>query len=164
MRLLRYAALVALAIWIGGLLTLGAIVAPTAFVVVDAQQVEGGRALVGLLFGLMLHRFHGAAYVAGGVVLASLIGRRLIGPRPVHFGVRMVLAAAMLAVVLYSGQVLTGQVERIQAEVGVPSLTLPEGHPARGRFNSLHRLSVVLMGFNVLGGLALLGWEAAEHG
>jgi len=164
MRFLRYAALVALAIWIGGMVTLGAIVAPTAFAVVEAQQVEAGRALVGFLFGAFLDRFHDVAYVAGGVVLASLIGRRLIGPRPVYFGVRVALAAAMLAVVLYSGLVLTGQVERIQAEVGVPSLTLPDDHPTRARFNSLHRLSVVLMGFNVLGGLALLGWEAGEQG
>jgi len=162
MRLLRYVALVALAIWTGGLVTLGAIVAPTAFAVVDAERIESGRMLVGLLFGAFLERFHLVAYAAGAVVLLSLVGRRLIGPRPVHFGIRVALVCAMLATTLYSGLVLTGQIERIQREVGVPSLALPEGHPDRARFGRLHGTSVVLLVLTVAGGLALLAWEAGE--
>lgn len=163
MRVLRYVALVALGIWAGGTLTLGALVAPVAFATVEAEQIEGGRALVGLLFAAFLHRFHWVALGAAVVVFASLVGRRLIGPRPVHFGGRVALVATMLAVTLYSGFVLTGRVERIQREVGVPSLTLPDGSPVRVEFNRLHGLSVALMGFNVAGSLVLLGWEAAEH-
>lgn len=162
MRLLRYAALVALAVWIGGLVTLGAIVAPAGFAVVDAEEIESGRMLVGLLFGASLRRFHLVVYVTGAVVLVSLVGRRLIGPRPVHFGVRVAVLCAMLATTGYSALVLTDQVERIQREVGVPSLTLPEGHPVRTRFGWLHRASVALLVLNVAGGLALLGWEAGE--
>jgi hypothetical protein len=58
--------------------------------------------------------------------------------------------------------VLTRQIEAIQAEVGVPSLTLPAEHPQRVRFNRLHGLSVGLLAFNVAGGLALLAWETRD--
>ena len=163
MRVLRYVALVALGLWVGGMVTLGALVAPVAFATVEAERIEGGRALVGVLFGAFLHRFHWVALGAAAVVFASLVGRRLIGPRPIHFGARVALLAAMAGATLYSGFVLTGQVERIQREVGVPSLTRPDGDPVRAEFNRLHGLSVALMGFNVAGGLALLGWEAAER-
>jgi hypothetical protein len=162
MRLLRYAALVALTVWVGGLITLGAIVAPTAFAVVAARHVEGGRLLVGILFAAFLHRFHAVAIGAGLVVLLSLVARRLIGPRPVHFGVRTALVSMMLAATLVSGLVLLGQVEEIQEAVGAPSETLPPQDARRVRFNRLHGVSVGLLVFEVVGGLALLGWEARD--
>jgi hypothetical protein len=162
MRSLRYAALLGLALWIGGLVTLGGIVAPTAFAIVDARHVESGRLLVGVLFAAFLDRFQFVAYGAGALVLLSLLARRLIGPRPVHFGLRLALGTAMVAATLYSSLVLTRQIEAIQAEVGVPSLTLPAEHPQRVRFNRLHGLSVGLLAFNVAGGLALLAWETRD--
>jgi hypothetical protein len=162
MRLLRYLALVALTVWIGGLVTLGAIVAPTAFAVVAARHVEGGRLLVGVLFAAFLHRFEYVAVGAGLIVLLSLVARRLIGPRPVRFGIRTALVSVMLAVTLYSGLALVGQVERIQGEVGAPSETLPREDARRVRFDRLHGLSVGLLLFEVVGGLALLGWETRD--
>lgn len=162
MRALRFVALVALVVWIGGLVTLGALVAPTAFDVVEARHIESGRMLVGYLFGAMFERFHLVAYAAGAALLASLVARRLLGPKPVHFGVRVGILSVMLAVTLYSGLVLTDAVERTQAELGVPSSTLPEGDPGRVRFEWLHGLSVALVIVTVAGGLVLLAYEAAE--
>ena len=51
MAVLRYATLVALAVWIGGLLALGAVAAPAIFQVVADQGVPAGRALSGAIFG-----------------------------------------------------------------------------------------------------------------
>jgi hypothetical protein len=162
MRVLRYAALVALVVWIGGLVTLGALVAPTAFAVVDARHVESGRMLVGFLFGAVFERFHLVAYAAGAVLLVSLIARRLLGPKPVHFGVRLGILCAMLAVTLYSGLILTGQVERTQVELGVPSSTLPAGDPGRLRFERRHHLSVAIAVITIVAGLVLVAYESAE--
>jgi hypothetical protein len=80
----------------------------------------------------------------------------------VHFGVRTTLAVVMLAATLFSGLVLLGQVERIQESVGAPSETLPPQDARRVRFNRLHNLSVGRVAFEIVGGLALLGWETRD--
>jgi uncharacterized membrane protein len=55
---LRYAALLAVAVWLGGLLVLGAIAAPSTFDVTAARHVSNDRILAGAIFGEMLKRFH----------------------------------------------------------------------------------------------------------
>ena len=39
---------------------------------------------------------------------------------------------------------------------------LPEGDPIREEFNRLHGLANILLSLTVVGGLALLFWEARE--
>jgi hypothetical protein len=162
MRAVRYAALLALVMWIGGLVTLGALVAPAAFGVIEAQRGDSDRLLAGALFGVIFARFHLVAYGAAGVLFVSLVLRRLLGPKPIHFGVRIAVLAIMLGITLYSGLVLTRDVARTQAELAAPASTLPEGHPSRVRFERLHGWSVALALVAVAGGLLLLGYEAAD--
>ena len=162
MRVLRYVALLALVIWIGGLIILGGLVPVTAFEVVDARQVAAGRMLVGALFAVLLERYHLVAYVCAGVLMATLVARRLLGPRPRRFGVRVGLLGLLIAMTLYSGLALTGRVEALQTEIGVPASTLPSDDPQRTRFARLHGLSVGLVIATVAGGLFLLWWEAAD--
>ena len=162
MRGLRFVSLATLVVWIGGLITLGAIVAPTTFAVVDAQQGESGPMLAGLVFGAILARFHLVAYGAGALLLVSLAARRLLGPRPVHFGVRMGILCVMLAATLYSGLVLTRSIQRAQVAIGAPVATLPDNDPRRAGFERQHRLSEALALVTILGGLVLIAYEAVE--
>jgi GAF domain-containing protein len=97
MALLRYVAVLALVIWVGGLVALGAIAAPVAFDVTAARHLPDSRLVAGALFGEMLRRFTLVSYAAGGVLLLTLIARRILGPRPHRFGWRAALAALMLA-------------------------------------------------------------------
>lgn len=159
---LRYVYVFALVIWLGGMVVLGAIVAPATFQVLQASAPENGRALAGELFGSILARFHYVAYAAGATLFASLGVMAVLGPRPRAFAVRLGLVTAMLLVALYSGLVVLGAIDAIQAEVGgLPSL-LPAGDARRVRFDQLHVLSTRLMMVNVLGALALLYWEARD--
>ena len=73
----------ALSIWFGGIITLGAIVSP-----VDA---------------VALHRFFLTSYVAGALVLTTLFGMALLGPRPSGFFARFSVAVVMFAVTLFAG-------------------------------------------------------------
>src|SRR5688572_7635932 len=59
---LRYAYVLALVLWLGGMVVLGAIVAPATFQVLEASAPAVGRALAGALFGTILARFHYVAY------------------------------------------------------------------------------------------------------
>jgi uncharacterized membrane protein len=161
---LRYAYVLALVVWLGGMVVLGAIVAPATFQVLQASVPTSGRALAGDLFGETLARFHYVAYACGGVLLISMVAMAVLGPRPRAFAVRMALIAAMLLVALYSGFVVLRTIDAIQLEAGrLPSL-LAAGDPRRLRFDALHLLSTRLMMANIVGALALLYWEARDHG
>ena len=160
---LRYVYVLALAIWLGGMVVLGAVVAPTTFQVLQAIEPSTGRLLGGAVFGAILSRFHYVAYGAGALALLALAAMALLGPRPVAFAVRSAIVALMLVVALYTGLVVLREVNSMQREVsGLPS-SLPAGDERRVRFDQLHQLSTRLMVINIVGALMLLYWEAKEH-
>jgi hypothetical protein len=160
---LRYAYILALVVWLGGMVVLGALVAPATFQVLQASAPETGRVLAGELFGVVLERFHYVAYFAGAVLFLTLTAMALLGPRPAGFAARMGLVLVMLSVAVYSGVRVLGEIKTIQHTVGMLPSRLPADDPQRLRFDYLHQLSTRLMTFNVLAALALLYWEAREH-
>lgn len=159
---LRYVYVLALTSWLGGMVVLGALVAPATFEFLQAAAPAGGRALAGELFREVLVRFHYLAYAAGGLMLVTLAGMALLGPRPRGFAVRVLLVGAMLVVALYSGLFVLATLDHLQQEVGHLPSQLPGDDPRRLQFDALHQLSTRLMLLNVFGGLALLYWEARE--
>jgi len=161
---LRYAYVAALALWLGGMVVLGALVAPTTFAFLQAAAPDSGRALAGELFGTTLSRFHLLEYACGIVLLFSLAIMALLGPRPAGFAIRSAVAAIMLAVALYSGLVVLSEIQQIQQQAGTLPSQLPADDARRVRFDSLHQLSTRLMMLNIAGALVLLYWEAREHG
>lgn len=159
---IRYVYVLALVVWLGGMVVLGAVVAPATFQVLQARAAAPGRELAGAVFGEALLRFHYVAYAAGGLLLTTLLVMALLGPRPRHFFIRSVIAASMLAVALYSGMVVLSRVDRIQQQIGGLPSQLPVDDPRRLEFDRLHLLSTRLMIANIVGALVLLGWEARE--
>jgi uncharacterized membrane protein len=159
---LRYAYVLALVVWLGGMIVLGAIVAPATFQVLQATAPDTGRALAGALFGTILARFHYVAYASGAVLLLTLAITAVLGPRPANFAVRAALVALMLGIALYSGIAVLGEIARIQQAVGILPSHLPADDVRRLRFDALHQLATRLMMVNVVAGLALLYWEARE--
>lgn len=160
---LRYVYVLALVVWLGGMVVLGAIVAPTTFQVLQASAPADGRALAGEVFGTAIARFHYVAYAAGGLLLVTLAAMAVLGPRPPAFLVRTLLIATMLAIAFYSGVIVLGNIDAIQLEAGGLPSRLPSGDARRIRFDELHQLSERLMMANMIGALALLYWEAREH-
>ena len=160
---LRYVYVLALVVWLGGMIVLGALVAPATFQVLQSIEPVTGRALAGEVFGVTIARFHYVAYAAGGLLLVTLAAMALLGPRPAAYAVRSALVACMLAVALYSGLVVLSRIDAIQRDVvGLPS-ELPAGDARRVRFDELHLLSTRLMLLNMGGALVLLYWEARER-
>lgn len=162
MRAVRYVYILALVVWLGGMVVLGAIVAPATFQVLQAVEPATGRELGGAVFTAILERFHYLAYGSALLLLVSLAIMALLGPRPRGFAVRIGLIMTMLLVALYSGAVVLQNAEGIRREVGGLPSRLPEGDERRVRFDSLHLLSTRLMMVNIVGALALLFWEARE--
>jgi Domain of unknown function (DUF4149) len=158
MPVLRFAAAVALAIWLGGLIALGAVAAPSIFDVIAARQIAEGRALSGAIFGEALRRFHLLAYACGAVMGLSLLLRAALGPRPPRFAWRVALTAIMLSATLYSGLVVSAKIAGAQQAIGagVSASSLPDGDPRRAAFGRLHgqssglHLAVLVVGLGLL--------------
>jgi uncharacterized membrane protein len=159
---LRYVYVLALALWLGGMVVLGAVVAPTTFQVLQASEPATGRLLGGAVFSAVLSRFHYVAYGAGTLALVALGAMALLGPRPRAFAARSTIVGVMLLLALYSGFIVLREVESIQQEVGGLPSRLAAGDARRVRFDELHQLSTRLMMLNIVGALALLYWEARE--
>lgn len=159
---LRYVYVLALVVWLGGMIVLGAVVAPATFEVLQAADPDTGRLLAGELFGTLIANFHYVAYAAGGVLLVTLAAMALLGPRPRGFAVRASIIGVMLLVAAYSGFGVLREIEAIQQEVGGLPSRLPETDARRMRFDTLHELSTRLMMINIAGALVLLYWEARD--
>jgi hypothetical protein len=159
---LRYAALVAAALWVGGLVALGAVAAPAIFDTIAARGLADGRVLAGAIFGEALRRFHLVGYACGAVIIGSLVLRAALGPRPAYFSLRLGLACAMVISALYSGLVISPRIERSRIAAGGAPSALAEGDPRRTAFGRLHAVSTLLQLVPVAGGLALLFRELRD--
>ena len=158
---LRYAALLALVVWVGGLIILGAVVAPSTFDVLGATGAAG-RQQAGMVFGEVFRRFHLITYGCAAIILVSLITRAILGPRPRRFAIRVSIAAVMIAASAWVGFVVAPQIAGTQREAGVPIATLPANDPRREAVERLHLLSSRLEMLPFVGGLALLFWELKD--
>ena len=160
---LRYLAVIAATVWAGGLLALGAVAAPSIFEIIAARGVADGRVLAGAVFGEILRRFHLVSYVCGVVIVGTLVVRAALGPRPVHFALRLSVAAVMLATALYSGVVLSRQIEGARNAAGGAPSALASEDPRRVAFGRMHAFSTILQIVPLLGGLAILFWELRDR-
>jgi uncharacterized membrane protein len=158
---LRYAAVLALAVWVGGLIALAAVVAPAMFDVLGSTGA-GGRLQAATLFAETLRRFDRSAYVCSSVILVSLAARAVLGPRPRRFAVRASIAGLMLAATAWTGFVVAPDIVRTQKEIGGLPSSLPENDPRRTEFARLHQLATVLQLVPLAGGLTLLFWELKD--
>ena len=104
MLLLRYVYVLALSIWFGGIITVAAIVSP-----VSAASVT---------------RLYQTSYVSGALVLMTLFGMALLGPRPSGFFARFGVAVMMFALTLYGGLHLQSLSINLLALIGAGGLAL----------------------------------------
>ncbi|MEO8519812.1 MAG: DUF4149 domain-containing protein [Acidobacteriota bacterium] len=162
MFVLRYAGLVALTIWVGGLIALGGVAAPAIFDVLGGSHVAGDRMLAGAIFGETLRRFHLLGYGCAGILIASLMARGVLGPRPLRFAGRFAVACAMGLAMLASGLIVSPRIARLQAAIGAAPSSLPPGDLRRVTFGRLHAASTGLLFVPVFGGLLLLYREMKD--
>lgn len=148
--------IVSLGLWVGGMATLGFIVAPALF------RAAPSRALAGRMFGTVLGAFGPYGIVLGLVALLALgVWWGLGGMRRRTGFLRMGALVVMLGLSLGSHFGLGPAIERERASV--PQFdALPPGVPARARFESLHRASVGVATATLVLGIALLACSGSQ--
>jgi uncharacterized membrane protein len=162
MTALRYAYVIALVVWLGGMMTIAGVVAPATFSALERADGDVGRTRAATAVGEVLRRFHVVGYAAAAVLLGTLIGMKVVGPRPIGFSRRLAIVGTMLAASLVSGIIVDPAIARRRTALGVPIASLAPSDPRRADFGRLHAMSTALLGIGVVGGLILCYWETRE--
>src|SRR3954471_21148801 len=134
MFVLRYLYVVALVVWVGGLIVAGAIVAPAVFGVLQAWQPDEGRVLAGQVFGAVLLRMTWLSYAMGVLMFLALTLHRLLGARPLNYGLRVGIMALMLLLMFAMGSYIIPEINEIQTRIAGPVSSLPDLDPQRIQF------------------------------
>ena len=165
MLVLRFAAVLGLVFWMGGLAALALIAAPALFDVVGTRGPDG-RALAGAAFGETLSRFQTTTYVCAAMILTSLVVRGVLGPRPRQFFLRLLISSLMTVATAWSGFVLLPQIRETQRALGASSasasVSAGDGDALRLKFGRLHGISASLQLVPLIGGLVLIFFELKD--
>jgi uncharacterized membrane protein YhhN len=146
---LRFLILLALTVWLGGLIFFP-VVAQTAFSVLPSTH------LAGLVVRGTLLTLHWMAFISGTVFLASsLIYNRVTHGRPRTIGLSHVVVLAMLALTAISQFHIIPRMDTLRAATG-EMVSLAADNPIRQQFDSLHAWSTRLEGTVFLLGLIVL--------
>lgn len=155
---LRTLILLALVIWVGGLLFFSAVVAPVAFLTLMpmfADHMVGLNAAGTMVRYCLLH-LHSIG-IGCGIALAILCVLERVTHATRHFiGPKLVLIAAMLALTAYSQYSVIPRMDSLRIQAGPAMADATSTNPAVVQFNRLHNISTSLEGVVLLAGLGLI--------
>ncbi|MGH9934682.1 MAG: DUF4149 domain-containing protein [Blastocatellia bacterium] len=143
-----------LSVWLGAMAFFSFVVAPAAFATLPQQQLAG--ALVSRTLGIL--------EIIGVIIGASLIvilifSRERSGKAPLY---ELIALTSMTVSMLVSHFVVSKRMHAMRASFGEIAL-LAANDPTRIAFDSLHQYSVWLMGFDILGAIALIVYLARRN-
>ena len=142
--------LLGMAVWVGGIVALGAIAAPVLF-----RRLP--RPDAGALFGPMLQIFEKVSLVAAVLAVIGAVAKGWIGGQNANVWALTRFAALGLMVLLlaYANTMLHPSIRALQAQHDRIS-ERPEADPARTRFQMLHKRSERVMMAQLWLGLVVL--------
>jgi len=160
MSFVRFLMLLALVIWIGGLIFFAFVLAPTVF----NPSILPTRQLAGNVVNRSLGIFHGMAIVCGIVfAITSMIDSRVVNGSAQPFALHHVLVYLMILLTLVSMFAISPKMQVLRQQM-VSIDEVPHDDPRRVEFNRLHQWSTRLEGSVLLLGLALLFVTARRIG
>ncbi len=146
--LVQWFYLLALAIWVGGIVFFSFFTTPALFIHLP-------RDMASQVITLLFPRYYTLGYFAGGTLLAmTLVESILMRQLP---WIRVLLILVMLGSTGYAGALLRAEIHDLKVEMKTVVEGSDRGIQLKTKFDALHRLSVIL-NMVVLGcGICLLG-------
>lgn len=142
-----------LGLWLGAMAFFSFVVAPSAFAVLQQQQLAG--ALVSRTLGAL----EIIGIIAGALLIALLFFSR---ERDRAFLYELIALALMTVSMLVSHFIVSRRMHDLRMSLGEIA-QLAANDPARVEFDRLHQYSVWLMGFDILGAIALIVYLARRN-
>ncbi len=155
---LRTLILLALVVWVGGLLFFGAVVAPVAFESLMPMFPDPavGIHVAGTLVRDSLTHLHHIGLFCGAVLLLLYVVERITRATRRSIGPPMVLTVVMMGLTAYSQFSIIPRMEMLRLKAGAAMADFGSTNPARVDFNRLHNLSTSLEGIVLLCGVGLI--------
>src|SRR5262245_14845172 len=142
-----------LGLWLGAMAFFSFVVAPSAFAALRQQQLAG--ALVSRTLGVL----EIIGMIIGALLIVILVLSR---ERDRAFLYELIALALMTVSMLVSRLVVSSRLHELRVSLGDVSQLMPNA-AARREFGRLHQYSVWLMGFNILGAIALIVYLARRN-
>jgi hypothetical protein len=137
MSLLRFLMVLSLVVWLGGVIFLAFVEAPTVF----SPGLLPTRHMAGSILGRSLDVLHYMAIASGIIYLfASMLYSRMSTGTPRRLAARHLLIVSMLILTLISQFAISPKMHALRAEVGVID-EVPLDNPQRREFDRLHAWS-----------------------
>jgi uncharacterized membrane protein len=156
MAFLKFLMLLALIVWIGGIIFFAMVEAPALFAVLPSREMAGN------VVSRSLAALHWMGIVSGVVfLLCSLLYNRLRHAQPKPLAAGHILVLLMLLLTAISQFAITPRMRALRAEMKVID-NLPWNDPRRLEFDRLHSWSTRLEGGVLLLGVAVVGWTAKK--
>jgi Domain of unknown function (DUF4149) len=154
MSFLRFLMLLSLVVWVGGIIFLSFVEAPSAFSIAPSRHVAG--TLVGHTLTILhwMGLFSGVIFLGCSMLLSSLATG---SAQPL--AARHILLCAMLLLTVISQFAISPRMATLRAQFGDID-TVPATDPSRMQFESLHQWSVRLEVVVLLLGLAAIYFTA----
>ena len=158
MSFLRFLMLLSLVVWIGGVIFLAFVEAPTAF----TSGLLPTRHMAGSIVGRSLDVLHAMAIVSGIVFLvASMLYCRMTAGSARPLALRHLLIVVMVGFTLISQFAISPKMHALRAQAGVIDSVAPD-NPVRVEFDRLHVWSENFEGAVLLLGLVAIFRTAQE--
>jgi hypothetical protein len=142
-----------LGLWLGAMAFFSFVVAPSAFAVLRQQQLAGA----------LVSRTLGALEIIGMIIGALLIAILIFSrERDRAFLYELIALSLMTVSMLVSHFVVSRRMHELRVSLGEIA-QLAANDPARVEFDRLHQYSVWLMGFDILGAVALIVYLARRN-
>ena len=140
-----------LALWLGIMAYFSLVVAPIAFAVLGDPRLAGNivsrnlavTEVVGIVLGLLLI-----------TITLRQVARGVRAGRFDH--ANLAILTGMTAMMVVSKFLVSARLHQIRIEYGERFASLPATDPVRTSFNSLHQVSVWLMGLTMIGAVILI--------
>jgi hypothetical protein len=155
--LLRSLILLALAVWVGGMLFFGAVLAPVVFgsVMPMVPDPALGLRVAGTMVRISLLRLHDIGLVCGILLLVLCIVERVTGATRRSIVPQLALVAVMLGLTAYSQYSVSPRMESLRIQAG-SAMGSSFTNAARMEFDHLHHRTTGLEEVVLVCGLGLI--------
>lgn len=140
-----------LALWLGIMAYFSLVVAPIAFAVLGDQRLAGN------IVSRNLAVTEGVGIVLGLILITITLRQVASGMRAGRFDqANLSILISMTAMMVVSKFLVSARLHQIRIEYGERLASLAATDPVRTSFNSLHQVSVWLMGLTMIGAVILI--------